>query len=816
MINLRVLVPESTINYIKNPNFGKNTTGWTTSGATLTRSLDRARFGIASGRVVTAGSAVNEGIYYRVSGLNGVSEPITVSVYVRGTGKLRVRLRDGGGTSYSSDAVAVNDRQWTRLSVSGFSTGTNDLRLYVETSDASPQIETFYVDGAQLERKAYATTYCDGDQPGCVWNITRGASTSRRDGDTRLGGKWVDLAGPCRQNSNIYVTALTGFGMAPITNNIQSWGNAPGAWYDNTKINSRVMTVNFYVKEEAQQRQPEPDLTPLHALRQQLVDLFKPDRTVGGEAFLFEYSDTEGDRPLYIRLRYDGGLDGSWDVRNAWTNSMPVRFLAVDPDWQEDSQDVLQLNWKTNYPSVSDGTIWVRDQNDKWSSLRSYITGDVLAIVEGPDGTLYASVNSGGNSNIISFDGETVTLLGYVNNNGGTCLAIHPLGILYVAGNFSLVNGAVSSVSIAQYNLNTGVWSAVGVGMGGPVSTLCVADNGQLYIGGTFTTLWGGGTPYYRIARWDGTQYRTVGALSGFNLSVNWITKTTDPNILYVCGGFTGAVGGTPVYEHVAQIDTTTNLISALGDGLTDSAINRGHSIIVRNDGIAYCSTVQSGNVLGKIWEYRGGSWFEILSLSDNYALTMDIGEFGELYIGGNFTASPQYGALYKMAKYTNGAWTNLEGNLFGSGYVRRLLFSKIRGVLYVATDLDAAFAPYTSAYNMVTNSGSYGVFPILYVLGQATVRYIENLATKQAIYLNLSIFEGEEVEIDFARGTIQSYSRGSLLSSLQPGSELRAVYLLPGGNEFAILMDNEVTPSIQLRWRPSHWSADAIAEVEE
>src|SRR5688500_3244845 len=101
MASLRILVPEGTTNYIKNPAARYDTTGWSQSGSTLTRSLDRARFGIASYKLVTNGSALNEGLYYRVSALAGIGDPVTVSAYVRGAGKVRIRVISSGGTETS-------------------------------------------------------------------------------------------------------------------------------------------------------------------------------------------------------------------------------------------------------------------------------------------------------------------------------------------------------------------------------------------------------------------------------------------------------------------------------------------------------------------------------------------------------------------------------------------------------------------------------------------------------------------------------------------------------------------------------------------
>ena len=94
MASLRIMVPDGTTNYVKNPALRYDTTGYTANGATVTRSTERARFGLASLKVVTAGSAFNEGAVDRVSWLNGTTSPITASVYLRGAGKVRIRRVD--------------------------------------------------------------------------------------------------------------------------------------------------------------------------------------------------------------------------------------------------------------------------------------------------------------------------------------------------------------------------------------------------------------------------------------------------------------------------------------------------------------------------------------------------------------------------------------------------------------------------------------------------------------------------------------------------------------------------------------------------
>jgi phage-related protein len=100
-------------------------------------------------------------------------------------------------------------------------------------------------------------------------------------------------------------------------------------------------------------------------------------------------------------------------------------------------------------------------------------------------------------------------------------------------------------------------------------------------------------------------------------------------------------------------------------------------------------------------------------------------------------------------------------------------------------------------------------------VTGAGTLRYISNVKTGQEIFLDLNVFSGETVTIDFARGKIESDTRGDLNYTLLSGSEIRSIYLLPGENTISVLMNDDVNASMQLRWEPLDWSSDSIVDAE-
>src|SRR5258706_2538962 len=530
--SLRILVPDGTQNYVQNPTLRFDTTGWTLFSSTISRTLDFARFGIASLKVVTSGAVLREGVYYRVNNLLGIKDNITVSVYVRGTGKVRVRLNDNpGGQQWVSPSIFLSPLHWQRIEAIGRCSGGNDIRLTVETDGTSAQAVTFYVDAAQMERKPYSTTYCDGDQPGCRWNIIQSSSVSSRDAYTRLGGKWVSLSGPDRREEDLYMTVACGLGMAPITNNIQSFALAAGSYFQNTKITNRVVTLTFHAKNIDLFGKSLFSLAALHRLRQFLIDLVKPDLTAGDQEFTLEYKD--GDNPLYFNARYDGGLEGEWDIRNKWINSFPLRLLVVSPILVEDNQEIKDIDFQEslvlNGAAARVDGIW-NNMNYGFLKVGGITDGFNGDLELGRKGEIYAagSFNTA-NSNVVAidpnipanciayWDGTKWNKLGSGVGAGTTIgdVAVAPNGYVYATGVFTTIGG-VSANNIAYWD--GAAWNAMGTGLNSSGQHISIAPNGDVYVGGDFTTA--GGINASRIAKWNGSSWSSVGTRAGLNNSV--------------------------------------------------------------------------------------------------------------------------------------------------------------------------------------------------------------------------------------------------------------------------------------------------------
>lgn len=132
-------------------------------------------------RVVTTVSNPSEGCFYGAGGQLSVAAGVThtASVYVRGSGIVRLRVAfDVGGGGVSGAAHTLGGA-WERLSVTA-TPGANTLaRVLVETTTA--QVATIETGAWQFEASPHATAYLDGSMgAGFSWLGTADQSASQR------------------------------------------------------------------------------------------------------------------------------------------------------------------------------------------------------------------------------------------------------------------------------------------------------------------------------------------------------------------------------------------------------------------------------------------------------------------------------------------------------------------------------------------------------------------------------------------------------------------------------------------------------------
>lgn len=208
-----------------------------------------------------------------------------------------------------------------------------------------------------------------------------------------------------------------------------------------------------------------------------------------------------------------------------------------------------------------------RWDGNNWSDVAGGVTGgEVRAMTVFDDGAGPALFVGGTFSNagsvsarrIAKWDGKAWSALS--SGMTGTPLSVDALAVfndgsgsaLFATGAFTTAGG-VAVANIAKWN--GAAWSALGSGMtGGKGAALAVFNDGRgeaLYAGGDFTTA--GGNQANRIARWNGSEWETLGSgISGGLVGVMGLISYNDGSAfsaisghgsLFVTGGFNNAGG---------------------------------------------------------------------------------------------------------------------------------------------------------------------------------------------------------------------------------------------------------------------------------
>ena len=110
-----------------------------------------------------------------------------------------------------------------------------------------------------------------------------------------------------------------------------------------------------------------------------------------------------------------------------------------------------------------------------------------------------------------------------------TALAVQPNGTLVAVG------GPLSLGWVAAWNGSA--WAPLGSAPPHTVWSVLVLQNGDLIVGGDFTTD-GAGNPIQRVARWNGTTWSALG--SGLNGPTFSLFQLPNRDVL-ACGSFGGS-----------------------------------------------------------------------------------------------------------------------------------------------------------------------------------------------------------------------------------------------------------------------------------
>lgn len=163
-------------NYVVNPDFETNDFYWGIGG-TATKAQDSTESYIGTHSLKMIGSAIDDRVYVTVTdGLTPVvGQSYTFSVYLKGSGTVRLWGYDGSSDSFSSNITLSST--WTRYTLTFTAQATSSL--YVGVRQNASGACTCYIDAAQLEPGASASSFFDGAYGGS-WDGTAQSSTSTR------------------------------------------------------------------------------------------------------------------------------------------------------------------------------------------------------------------------------------------------------------------------------------------------------------------------------------------------------------------------------------------------------------------------------------------------------------------------------------------------------------------------------------------------------------------------------------------------------------------------------------------------------------
>ncbi len=838
----QIIAPETTTNIVRNPSAEIDLTDWFADGSAITRSDVEARFGRFSVRVVTNGANPNEGAHVRsFPGNSGT--PYAGSAYIRGSGRVQLVLRDGfNGDEFISDPLSLNPDRWIRISDVIGRTGaavSNDLAVHIETIGI--QAITFYIDGVQIEQKPYSTTYIDGDQDGGRWNIQRHLSVSDRLSSERSGGRLIDLD---EEELGLYVTITSGIGMPPVRHNVQGRALQAGVEFQSTKVLPRVLQMTVWV------RNPQScpgALERLHEVRQDLIDVIKPDLVDPDQSFVIRYNG--GAVPVEIEALYEAGLQFDGDVRNQFFNSFVVRFLSTEPFWFEDDQHVEILD-PIEIIQVQNGLM--AKVNGVWNNL-GLVNNRVIGSAIGPDGNLYVCgeftiIGGVGANGIAYYDGTNWFPLGAGVNvavGPGLNIAFGPDGSLYLGGSFSNAGGVANTVGIARWDFDAGIWNDVGGGVGTSgapltndnVFSISFAPNGSLFIVGDFDLGDPTGAPATMnfIGEWTGTAWRALvdtgsGLGNGLTGGEGLEVAVGSNGIVYIGGAFTdaGAVADT---QFVAQWNQVAQEFASMG-GDANQTIT---AIAVAPDGRVYAGgrfTDIGGISLNRAAVWNGTSWSQLAGGLDDETRWIFVSAEGIVYFAGDFTEALDVDGIAvpntdHVVLWDGSQWVPEEFTVPAN--LTRMRTVVVNGNSKFYGGEGAAANALVSVPNEIDSLATAGSFPIFFfrrINGtSATLILILNEDSNRQLKFTYEMADGEEVEVDFRPGqrTIKSSLFASSvtvseilqnqLGNLVPGSDFASFFLLPGENTISIFITVEGSTELEasMRWQPLHWSADAV-----
>ena len=241
-------------------------------------------------------------------------------------------------------------------------------------------------------------------------------------------------------------------------------------------------------------------------------------------------------------------------------------------------------------------------------------------------------------------DADWVSLNPGLPGTNGTvrALAVDNEGNLYIGGTFTVVD-TILAHNIAKWDGSS--WSSLDSGTNAEVRALAAIGT-DLYAGGTFTTV--GGVAAFKIAKWDGLSWSPMDPI--MNGAV--YALATDGNDLYAGGSFTTAGGVT--INRIGKWNGSA--WSALGGGTNGIVYALALSGTDLYAGGTF--TTADGAAASRIAKWDGVAW-STLGSGVTDAVHSLVVDGSEVYVGGRFTVAGGI-PCNRIAKWNGSVWSSL------------------------------------------------------------------------------------------------------------------------------------------------------------
>lgn len=810
MADWKIIIPVATINLVLNPSIETNTTGWAANaGAAISRSSVQSRHGVYSLRVV-CGAGGTDGAIYTPNISVGITTDYSVSIWLyTDNAGVAMRLRVITDSSGNHDATFTTVAGWQRQTIEFTTDGADTIITNTAIiKDADATVFTFYLDALQAEEQSESTTYCDGGRPGCTWNGAPHAATSTRSAAFRGGGLVRDL----KDDYSFAVETVIGAGMPPVTLSHNSYSLLPGGELNGVKTEIRPFTLQGNIQGTGSGCDIHP---PRNVLEKILAHDTYPKSGDGWQPVRLRYAGAVVTKEA--DAHYTRGLGGALSPE-VLQSAIEIEKVAIGFDqdsvfWEAlgDGSQVLDTNDSATLRYVSGRLKSTGQWDDLGLTANPTTIGVVYAILVASDGTIYVGGQftgmdgAAGRDYIASYNvvTDTWSTVGGGSDFNSTIFALveGPDGIIYAGGDFANAAGVAAADGLAQWDGAN--WTAVGAGSVTGVRSLAFGLDGILYIGGAFANFGGVGNAD-NLAQWDGAAYTAVGGVIGPDGAVNSIAIRLNGDMV-MAGAFVN-VGGVAALR-VAQWDGAA--FTQIGNG-TNAGSN---AILVSRDNTVYLggdfTQDGDGNPLLYVAQLGGSEalWVQLGSGMNNTVHRLAIGPDDVLYAGGDFTIAGGITLANRVAKWNGSSWAHLDVDLPGVPNVRSLTVGISDPVINRNYDVWIGFfttgASTFAGLTTVTNDGNTPTFPQLVVNRsggtEAILQTLRNESTGLELLFDYSLLDGETLTIDLnpQAKTIISSMFGSRPDAMLAGSDFGVWSLLPDGNQVTCFVSTAGAPTV-------------------